>query len=60
MKQFGDPMAVVSGGEWPTHEIQLQCKTDGAGGFMYASVVDNATNDAYFVRGIKLLTPGGQ
>jgi hypothetical protein len=60
MKQFGDPMAEVSGGEWSDHEIILRCTTDGAGGFLYASVVDNATNDAYFVRGIKLLTPFGQ
>jgi len=29
----------------------------GSGAFGYASVVDNATNDAYFVRGVKLMEP---
>ncbi len=60
MQQLGDPLAAVSGGEWSDHQVSLRCKTDGAGGFLYASVVDNATNDAYFVRGIKMLTPGGE
>jgi len=60
MRQLGDPLAAVSGGEWSDHWVVLRCTTDGAGGFAYASVVDNATNDAYFVRGIKLLTPAGE
>jgi len=60
MKQLGDPLAAVSGGEWSDHWVVLRCTTDGAGGFAYASVVDNATNDAYFVRAIKLLTPSGE
>jgi hypothetical protein len=37
----------------------VRCKTDGAGGFAYASVVDNATNDAFFVRGVKKMAPTG-
>ena len=37
--------------------IRMVCHTDGAGGFAYASVVDNATNDAYFLRGAKKLFP---
>jgi hypothetical protein len=34
-------------------------KADGTGAFGYLSVVDNATNDAYFVRGIKRMTYPG-
>lgn len=37
--------------------IQVSCQTEGAGSFAYASVVDNATNDAYFLRGAKKLFP---
>jgi hypothetical protein len=55
MVQLSDPFALVTGGEWHDHMIQLVCDTIGGGGFMYASAVDNATNDAYFVRGIKTL-----
>ena len=28
-----------------------------SGNFAYASVVDNATNDAFFVRGVKRMFP---
>ena len=37
-----------------SRQSSLQIVYMGAGGFAYASVVDNATNDAFFVRGIKL------
>jgi hypothetical protein len=37
--------------------IRTICHTEGAGTFAYASVVDNATNDAYFLRGAKQLFP---
>jgi hypothetical protein len=56
MVQLSDPFAFVTGGEWTNHLIQLLCDTSGGGGFMYASAVDNATNDAYFVRGVKDLS----
>jgi hypothetical protein len=56
MVQLSDPFAFVTGGEWSDHLIQLLCDTSGGGGFMYASAVDNATNDAYFVRGVKDLS----
>lgn len=56
MVQLADPFAFVTGGEWHDHLIQLLCDTRGGGGFMYASAVDNATNDAYFVRGVKDLS----
>ena len=59
MVQLNDPFAEWQGGEWSAASIVVRCKTDGAGGFAYASVVDNATNDAFFVRGIKLLTIDG-
>jgi hypothetical protein len=32
-----------------------ETETEGTGVFGYASVIDNATNDAYFVRGVKML-----
>ena len=56
MVQLSDPFALVTDGEWSDHLIQLLCDTRGGGGFMYASAVDNATNDAYFVRGVKDLS----
>ncbi len=58
MVQLQDPLADWQDGAWNEAWIQMRCKTDGAGGFVYASVVDNATNDAFFVRGVKLRTPG--
>lgn len=58
MIQQQDPFADWQDGEWNQASIQIRCQTDGAGGFVYASVVDNATNDAYFVRGVKMKTPG--
>jgi hypothetical protein len=57
MIQTSDPFADWQGGDWSTALIQAKCRTDGAGGFAYASVVDNATNDAYFVRGVKKMGP---
>ena len=58
MVQLSDPFGAWQDGDWAAAIFQLHCVTDGAGGFLYASVVDNATNDAYFVRGVKLLGPG--
>lgn len=57
MVQLSDPFADVNGGDWSTLQIRVECNTEGGGAFAYASVVDNATNDAYFVRAIKLLKP---
>lgn len=57
MVQRTDPFANWQGGEWNAPLIQVKCQTDGAGGFAYASVVDNATNDAFFVRGVKRMPP---
>jgi len=59
MVQLNDPFGAWQGGDWSAAQFRLRCITDGAGGFLYASVVDNATNDAFFVRGIKLLTIDG-
>jgi len=59
MVQRTDPFAGWQGGEWSAVIIQVKCKSDGAGGFAYASVVDNATNDAFFVRGVKRMAPTG-
>jgi hypothetical protein len=33
----------------------VEAESEGTGAFGYISVVDNATNDAYFVRGIKTM-----
>ncbi len=57
MRQLSDPFADVSGGDWSDYTIRVQTEDDGAGGFGYISVVDNATNDAYFVRGVKRFPP---
>ncbi len=57
MTQLSDPFADVSGGEWSAMAIRVECTTEGGGAFAYASVVDNATNDAYFVRGVKQMRP---
>lgn len=57
MRQFSDPFADVSGGDWSNYSIRVETEADGAGGFGYVSVVDNATNDAYFVRGVKRFSP---
>ncbi len=58
MTQLSDPFAQAMGGEWSDVQIRVTCTTEGAGGFAYAAVVDNATNDAYFVRGVKRQLPG--
>jgi len=57
MTQLNDPFAGADGGEWTSDFIRVTCPTQGAGGFAYASVVDNATNNAYFVRGTKRKGP---
>jgi hypothetical protein len=57
MIQVPDPFATVNWGNWNDVSIRVICDTDGGGAFAYASVVDNATNDAYFVRGIKQMSP---
>jgi len=58
MVQLTDPFASVDGGEWDEMQIRVEAEANGTGAFGYLSVVDNATNDAYFVRGIKNQTPG--
>jgi hypothetical protein len=57
MRQLSDPFASLNGGDWADYVIRVEAATNGAGIFGYASVVDNATNDAYFIRGVKLLEP---
>ena len=57
MVQLLDPFASVNGGEWSTMKIRVECVTEGGGAFAYASVIDNATNDAYFLRAVKLMPP---
>jgi len=57
MRQLSDPFAGVNGGDWDNYAIRVEAEADGSGVLGYASVVDNATNDAYFVRGVKLMTP---
>lgn len=57
MQQLEDPFADLNGGEWNNYTIRLETREDGSGVFGYASVVDNATNDAYFIRGVKRMTP---
>lgn len=55
MRQLSDPFASSDGGEWNNYRVRVNCRTEGCGSFAYASVVDNATNDGYFVRGVKRL-----
>ncbi len=57
MIQLNDPFGSLTGGEWSTNIVRVEAITDGSGAFAYASVVDNATNDAFFVRGVKLMRP---
>lgn len=59
MVQRQDPFADWQDGAWSEVVIQVLCQTPGAGGFGYASVVDNATNDAFFVRGVRWEGCGG-
>jgi hypothetical protein len=54
MVQLSDPFADVADGDWNSMIIRVVCSTEGCGSFGYASVVDNATNDAFFVRGVKM------
>lgn len=57
VEQLGDPFADLMGGEWNDVMIRVINYTPGSGNFAYASVVDNATNDAFFVRGVKTMPP---
>jgi len=57
MIQLSDPFAEVAGGEWSSYTARVEAEEPGSGAFGYASVVDNATNDAYFVRGVKIMRP---
>jgi hypothetical protein len=57
MRQLSDPFASLNGGDWSTYMIRLEAQEAGSGVLGYASVVDNATNDAYLVRGVKLFRP---
>jgi len=57
MVQLTDPFAGMSGGEWNAVMIRVINYAPGSGNFAYASVVDNATNDAFFVRGVKRMFP---
>ena len=54
MIQLSDPFADVNGGDWSEYTMRVEADTVGSGAFGYVSVVDNATNDAFFVRGVKL------
>lgn len=54
MIQLSDPFENINGGDWDAYTIRVEIGGEGSGVFGYASVVDNATNDAYFVRGVKL------
>jgi len=57
MRQLTDPFAELTGGEWSAYIARVDSEAPDSGAFAYASVVDNATNDAFFVRGVKRLTP---
>jgi hypothetical protein len=57
MRQLSDPFADISGGEWSNYIVRVEAGAAGSAAFGYASVVDNATNDAFFVRGTKQMTP---
>jgi hypothetical protein len=57
MIQLTDPFSGVTGGEWNDCIARVEADAAGSGVFGYASVVDNATNDAYFVRGVKKQRP---
>ena len=57
MRQLSDPFADINGGEWSQYIARVETEAPGSGAFGYASVVDNATNDAFFVRGVKLMEP---
>jgi hypothetical protein len=57
MIQLNDPFAGVDGGEWSANIVRVEAEAAGSGALAYASVVDNATNDAFFVRGVKLMRP---
>lgn len=53
MVQLNGAFAGANGGDFSAAILRVLCTTNGGGAFAYASVVDNATNDAFFVRGVK-------
>jgi len=57
MRQLNDPFAAANDGEWDHYIARVAAEEPGSGAFAYASVVDNATNDAFFVRGTKRMMP---
>jgi hypothetical protein len=57
MLQLNDPFATVNGGDWSIYVIRVEAVHEDAGVLAYASAVDNATNDAFFVRGTQLFRP---
>jgi hypothetical protein len=57
MRQLSDPFADVTGGEWSNYIVRVEAAVPCSGALGYASVVDNATNDAFFVRGVKRMMP---
>lgn len=57
MLQLSDPFKDVNGGDWCLYTIRVEAVNADAGVFGYASAVDNATNDAFFVRGTKRFRP---
>ncbi len=58
--QLSDPYADLMGGDWNNMQFTVLSDSQGSGVFAYASVVDNATNDAFFVRGVKRFIPDAQ
>jgi hypothetical protein len=60
MVQLSDPYSDLMGGDWDSMQFVVLSDTEGSGSFGYASVVDNATNDAFFVRGVKRLGPNAK
>ena len=57
MLQLNDPFRNVNGGDWSLYSFRIEAVHEDAGVFGYASAVDNATNDAFFVRGTKRFRP---
>ena len=53
MTQLNGAFVGANGGDFSDAILRVVCNTEGGGAFVYASVVDNATNDAFFVRGVK-------
>jgi hypothetical protein len=53
MTQLNGAFVGANGGDFSDAILRVICTTENGGAFAYASVVDNATNDAFFVRGVK-------